>query len=264
MISIAHIVNPIPVNPDSDLFIAQPVTFSTMDIAREFSGDCVQVHLHAVQMQDEERVSFPRSFVRVPDITQSVSDIKYFKQKRKLPLIRDILDRLYAASNADFMIYTNVDIALQPYFYLVVSRIIEQGCDAFIINRRTIPGKYKTVRDIPLMYAEPGENHPGWDCFIFHKSLYPKFQLGQVCIGSGWFGRAMIINMATFAKNFRIFTDMRATFHIGNDQIWKNPLFEDYIEHNKNECREIMMDFSNRYGPFRHKILRRFFSKMET
>jgi len=35
-----------------------------------------------------------------------------------------------------------------------------------------------------------------------------------------WFGRAIIINMATFANNFRIFKDMQATFHIGNDQIW--------------------------------------------
>jgi len=263
MISIAHMVHPVIVPDASDLMIAQPVTFSTMDTARKFVAESIKVDLFAVQYFDEERIALPRSFIRTHDLKRSVGDVARFRKKRKLALIKDVLDILYETGGADYLIYTNVDIALQPYFYNVVGKIIRQGHDAFIINRRTIPGHYKKTEEIPLMYAESGKNHPGWDCFIFHRSMYPAFQLGQVCVGSGWFGRAMIINMATFAKNFRIFTDMQATFHIGNDQAWKEPLWEDYLEHNKNECRRIMTDFNNHYGPFHHEILKRFFSKLD-
>jgi len=263
MISLAHIINPVVLDETSDLLVAQPVTFSTMETASEFSGNSVNVKLYAVQYQDEKRVSLPQQFIMVPDITRSITDMKTFKQKRKLPLIKDILDRLYEAMTADFMIYTNVDIALQPYFYRVVSHIIGKGHDAFIINRRTISDKYKNIREIPLMYAEPGEKHKGWDCFVFHKSLYPKFQLGQICIGSGWLGRAMIINMAVLAKKFKIFEELHATFHIGNGKTWKEPQFDDYIEHNKNECRKILKDFDKKYGPLdRLEIPGRFFSRL--
>ena len=37
MNSIAHIIHPVMVKPPSDLIIAQPVTFETMRIAREFA-----------------------------------------------------------------------------------------------------------------------------------------------------------------------------------------------------------------------------------
>ena len=33
-----------------------------------------------------------------------------FQKEIKLPLIHDILERLYNASDADYLIYTNVDI----------------------------------------------------------------------------------------------------------------------------------------------------------
>jgi len=68
-------------------------------------------------------------------------------------LIQDILNRLYDESNADYFIYTNVDIAVMAHFYVSVSKIIELGYDAFVINRRTIPKCYKNVEDIPLMFS---------------------------------------------------------------------------------------------------------------
>jgi hypothetical protein len=263
MISLAHIINPVVVDHTSDLIIAQPITFATMEIAKEFSQESVDVNLYAIQYDDEESVSLPQVFIRVPDLKRSIANIKAFTQKRKLPLIKDILEPLYEATNADYFIYTNVDISLQPYFYQTVSRIIEQGYDAFVINRRTIPDHYKDVDEIPLMYAELGEKHPGWDCFVFHKSLYPRFQLGTVCIGSGWFGRAMIINMAALAKKFEVFTELHITFHIGNNKAWQSPQFDDYLQHNKNECRKVLTEFDQKYGPFdRQELPGRFFSRL--
>jgi hypothetical protein len=233
-------------------------------MAKEFAKNQVNVNLYAIQDRHESPIPLPDVFLKTPGLKRSIIDIKNFKQKRKLPLIKDILDALYKSSKADYMIYTNVDIALQPYFYQTVSHIIQQGYDAFIINRRTIPGKYKTLEEIPQMLAEIGEKHQGWDCFIFHRSLYPKFKLRKTIIGAGWFGRVMITNMACFAKRFTIFEDLHLTFHIGNDKVWQDPQWDDYLEHNKNECQRILMKFDRKYGPFdRCQLPGRFFLQLE-
>jgi hypothetical protein len=263
MTSIAHIINPVMVANTSDLVIAQPITFETMKTAKEFSSE-VNVNLYAVQLYNEPPLPLPGEFITLPGLQRSICDIKTFKQQRKLPLIKDILDSLYEASDAEYMIYTNVDIALQPYFYSTVSHLIKQGYDAFIINRRTITEKFKTINKIPRMLAEVGEKHQGWDCFIFPRAIYPRFQLGDTIIGAGWFGRVMITNMACFAKQFTVFEDLHLTFHIGNDKVWQDPQWDDYLEHNKNECRQILMDFDQKYGPFdRTKLPGRFFLQLE-
>jgi hypothetical protein len=263
MISIAHMINPVIADRSSDLFIAQPITFETMRAAKEFSKNQVNVNLYAIQYNNENHIPLPEEFLKTPDLNRSITDIKTFKQKRKLPLIKDILDALYETSSADYMIYTNVDIALQPYFYLTIFCIIQQGYDAFIINRRTIPEKYKIVEEIPLMYAEVGERHKGWDCFIFHRPLYPRFQLGNTIIGAGWFGRVMITNMACFTNRFKVFDDVHLTFHIGNEKSWQSRQFEDYLQHNKNECRNILTDFDKKYGPFNRNALPGRFLRLE-
>ncbi|MCU0285058.1 MAG: hypothetical protein MUF15_01545 [Acidobacteria bacterium] len=263
MLSIAHIINPVNAHNPSDLVIAQPITFETIKAAKEFAND-IDVNLYAIQDRYETPIHLPGEFINVPGLKRTISSVKKFKQKRKLPLIKDILDALYKYSNAEYMIYTNVDIALQPYFYQAVSRLIQKGYDAFIINRRTIPGTFKTIAEIPQMLAEIGEKHQGWDCFVFHRSLYSKFKLRKTIIGAGWFGRVMITNMTCFAKQFEILEDLHLTFHIGNEKAWKDPLWDDYTEHNKNECRRILRKLDRKYGPFdRSKLPGRFFSQLE-
>ncbi len=260
MISFAHIVNPVAKEPDEELAVAQPITFATMAAAKEFSQGQAQVHHYAVQIENEDRVALPQSFEQLPDLTRTITDIKPFQEKRALPLIKDILDRLYSHSSADYLIYTNVDIALLPFFYLTIVKIIQQGYDAFVINRRTIPGYYRHVRDLPLMYAEIGEHHKGWDCFVFDRSLYSRFELANACIGAGWIGRILITNMACLAGKFRVFKDLHLTFHIGNEKAWQQSRFTDYIEHNKSECKKILLEFDGKYGPLdRAQLPGRFF-----
>lgn len=103
MISFAHIINPVQVNETSDLSTAQPITFETMRIARQFAQGTEDVELYAIQYQDEARILLPDCFRRVPDLTRSVIDIKTFNKKRKLPFIKDILDALFeTADPADY------------------------------------------------------------------------------------------------------------------------------------------------------------------
>jgi hypothetical protein len=264
MVTIAHIIHPVQVAGTSDLVIAQPITFETMDRAREFTAGTADVSLYAVQYEDEEQMMLPKSFIRNPGINRSIIDLLTLKQKRKLALIKDIMDNLYYNSDDEYLIYTNVDIALQPYFYQFTAKIIRQGYDAFIINRRTVSDTYKHPEEIPLMYADIGEKHKGWDCFIFKRSLYPNFDLGTACIGTNWVGRVMITNMACFAKKFKIFEDLHLTFHIGNERLWKSDRFEDYTRHNREECKRILVNFEKKFGAFnRDEVPGRFFRLIE-
>ena len=263
MIRIAHIVNPVAVRGTSDLAVAQPITFATMKTAAAFWKQGLEVTQLTAQFP-EDRAMIPDGFMATPDLERSILDMRGFNIPRKLPLIKDILDRLFRGSIAEYLIYTNVDIALQPYFYASASAMFRRGHDAFIINRRTIPATYKTAEEIPRMMAELGEPHPGWDCFAFNRSLYPEFDLGTACIGSGWIGRVMITNMAALAKKFAVFTDWHATFHIGNDKAWKATELDDYVEHNRNECRRILTEFDAKKGPFDRKGMPgRFFRKLD-
>ena len=250
MISIAHIINPVVVDESSDLMIAQPITFSAMEIAKGFSKDVVDVNLYAIQDQDEARVTLPDCFMRVPDLTRSIADLKTFNKKKRLPLIGDILGSLYAATDADYLIYTNVDIALQPHFYRSISRIIEQGYDAFVINRRTISNHYCNIEQLPFMYAETGEPHPGYDCFVFQRDMYPHFKLGTICIGTAWIGRALLANMVTYAGKFKEFQNEHLTFHIGDSLSWRQDEYSDYFRENQNEYLRIFSQLESEQGRF--------------
>ena len=108
----AHIINPVAVCNKSDLFIAQPITFESMENARRFSETCIEVDLLSAQYPEDKKM-VPEYFHLTPDLQSSVLDKGSFKTRRKLPLIKEILDRMYDASpDAEYLIYTNVDIAL--------------------------------------------------------------------------------------------------------------------------------------------------------
>ncbi len=266
MVTLAHIVNPAPVGEESDLYVAQPLTLATMQAARRLAQrqDAAAVDLYAVQLSGEAEVDLPEDFTRLPAIGRSVADLREFRCRRNLPLLGDILGRLYEASAADFLVYSNADIALQPHFYWTVARLADLGHDAFAINRRTIPARYRRPEDLPLMYSEIGQEHKGWDCFVFRRDLQPRLNLGSACVGAGWVGRALLANLACLAENFRIFADLHLTFHVGNEKAWKAERYSDYTEHNRGECRRILLDLEARFGPLdRDAIPGRFFRLLE-
>lgn len=231
--------------------MAQPVTFATMRMAGDYSAgrSAARVEWYAA--------AFPEDDAAVPDfirktrrLNRSVLDVSRFQEPRKLPLIRDILDALFSISEAEYFIYTNTDIALQPFFYETAAAIIGAGTDAFVINRRTITDRYRRVEEIPLMAAQAGEPHKGYDCFIFRREIYPRFILGDVCVGTAWMGRALLANMARLSLRFREFRKLHATFHIGDALSWRDTRFEDYRRFNEREYLSLFQQLEERYGVF--------------
>ena len=244
---IAHVINPFRVSDNSDLFHAQPITFETMRKAKRKCQAEVDVTLYSAHYLEDVDI-IPKDFIPLKPLNKSILDVGKFKLQRKLPLIADILSRLYKITDAEYLVYTNVDIALMPTFYTAVNQFIRKGHDAFIINRRTISTKYRKVGEISQMYNEIGKPHPGYDCFIFKRDTYPKFRLRNICIGINYVGLALYKNLECHAINFKVFEDLHLTFHIGNDKPWKLDEFADYRKHNENEYNKVIDDLKKEYN----------------
>ncbi|MCG3119031.1 MAG: hypothetical protein ALAOOOJD_01359 [bacterium] len=248
MRKIAHIINPVVVEQASDLYLAQPITFETMKTAQKFATGQVAVDLFTAQFK-EDRILVPAGFQLTADLERSVLDLGTFQKKRKLPLLADILGRLYAATDAEYCIYTNVDIAVQPHFYVAVNALIEKGYDAFVINRRTVDAVYSRPAEIPLMYAEVGEKHPGYDCFVFRRDVFPQYQLDAVCLGILWIDDILIWNLVCHAQNFSVFRKLHLTFHLGDSQTWLKQKYSDYYAYNREAARRALAVLERTHGP---------------
>jgi hypothetical protein len=254
-LKISHIINPVLVSEDRELHWQQPITYSTMFSARRFAKKefGLDVELFATTYPEDEG-AVPEGFTRTKNLTRSIQDIREFPLRRKLPLFKDILDRLYESTEADYLIQTNVDIGLMPHFYASVARFINLGYDAFIINKRIISNYYRRVDQIPDMWSEMGTDHNGYDCFVFRRDLYPKFYMGDNCMGIPWSETSLAANMIAFSKNCRVFKQVHLTFHIGDSRTWIPQ--EDYRRFNTEAfCNVLTYLVNSGYDITHHEII---------
>jgi hypothetical protein len=213
-----------------------------MRMAKTFAEQSaeVRVRLYAAHFA-EDAASVPDQFHKTPVLARSTLDLAGSENGRKLPFIGDILRRLYAAAvDADYLVYTNVDIALLPNFYVTVNRLVDRGHDALTVNPRQISETLHALGDIPIMWAEGDEFRKGWDCFVFRRETFPQMDLGDVCIGALNIGRALLLNLILTARNFTEFTKLHLTFHIGNDSAWRRLPREGYAAHNLAVVRRLL------------------------
>jgi hypothetical protein len=239
VVKFAHIVNPLVVtNPQSDLQYAQPVTIRSMQLAREHAerDPEIQVAQYAA-FYEEDRPAAPRDFIATPPLGRSVLDCIDPRMRaggRKLPLLRDILDRLHAAApDADYLIYTNIDIGLWPDFYVEVARRIQEGFDAFVVGRRTLGTEFTSPDDLDHILAQEGTPHFGLSCFVFPRDHYPNYDLEDTCIGLQQIGVTLAVNMIQHARRFETFSHGRLTFHLGDDRVWERTLLDPCHLHNE-------------------------------
>ena len=231
MIKLAHIINPVNAPAGSELHRVQPVTLESIRRARAFAETDVDVRLYAVGYE-EDRAVIPAYFEVLEDLDRSVPDLGTFTKKKKLPLIGDILRRLYENTDSEWLIYTNADICLMPHFYGAVAEMIAAGHDAMIITRRRISKAYDSLDQLPMMYTEIGGYHPGYDTFVFHRRLMDQFVLDNICIGVPFIEVTLLHNFIAFAKNLKHADDLHLTFHIGMEVM--PPIDQEYYRYNRN------------------------------
>jgi hypothetical protein len=232
MRSFAHIVNPVRAQPGHELHQAQPLTFESMRRARERAQAAgLQVTLLACALPEDHR-ELP-GFQATHALTRTVQALGRFEEPRPLPLLGDILERLYAESDAEVLVYTNVDLALHPDFYLALDAELEAGRQAFSINRRTVHDG--AGRPLEWVLAQAGEPHGGHDCFVFERAVLQDIDFHGLCIGFPPIGRVMLAAMSTRGRGFATLDDRMLTFHVDNAKVWQSRRYQDYWLHNQRE-----------------------------
>lgn len=230
---VAHIINPFTATASSDLFVAQPITFQSMKNAREKAKGMIHVELLSSQFEEDSQM-VPSGFKQTPHLIRSVQSQQAFFPAIKLPFLADILERLYGESDADYLIYSNVDIGLYPDFYIRVNELINKGYDAFIINRRRLQTKYTEPAHLSAIYRDTGRSHPGFDCFVFHRRLFPTFKLDGICIGVPFIEIAFSQNLFALSERFTLIENECLTFHIGME-IFKKRAPKAYFSYNQQQ-----------------------------
>lgn len=248
--SFTHIINPFVCAPDTEHGIASRITHASLKIAMDAARHArIGVEIKAVILPgDEAAIQHPAQFGG--HLQRTVQDVRTLHPKRLFPLIADILATGAASASHSHLVYTNMDIALQPDFYMQLNSLIETRFDRdtpFIVYRRNIPGHYTDIEQLPLMIAEPGEVAYGFDCFVFPKAYVSQLDLGQCCIGAAHFDYLMFMALDA-ASGFRMqrVNDIPLTFHIGNDISWSGQI--DYIEHNLAESMAAIQRMRQRYA----------------
>ncbi len=238
--SFAHIINLIAPADNAELFKAQQITAASVLAAKKYSVESANVELLSAQFPNAVN-SVPPGFRATAVLENCAADVAALQTKKRFPLLREILSRLNESRSATHFVYTNLDIALMPYFYQTVAGYIDEGHDAIVINRRRISGKLIDSADLEKMYAEAGETHAGYDCFIFSRELLQKFILKDVYIGTPPSGGDLFHNLFVFANNPVLLTQKHLTFHVGMDLVkpWGDSVLN---AHNEREHRKILKE----------------------
>lgn len=242
-IRIAHLINPVKVDEDRDLHFQQPFTFESMEYAKRFGEEYGLDIEHFACFYPEDKEIVPVDYTLLPLLEESTSG--KFNVERKLPYFKEMLDKLYEASDADYFIQTNADIGLMPQFYLLVRDMIESQVESFCINKRIVPEEIRKS-GLPAIWSSIGEEHAGCDCFVFPRKLYPKFEIGEICMGTPWSETTLITNMIRYSKVFTVFKNAHATFHLGDRRVWLGHEYNDYRIHNTNEFARILKKFKKK------------------
>lgn len=243
----AHVLNPLEAPSSSDLHRAQPITFRTLETAKEFAqADGLSIEQLAVFFP-EDQSAVPQGLRACKPLDRSCLDYAEFTAPRRLPLLRDIIGRALLASNARYLVYTNADIAVQPHFYLSLAALLQRdGSDAVTVCRRTISDAYQSVDEIPLMLAELGEDHPGTDCFVFSRRLAEQFVLEKIVIGAQFFAFALRSNLHVLANKVTEYKRLHLTFHLGDRRDWEEQ--DEYSRYNLAEIEKMFAVLNTHSG----------------
>jgi len=251
-IKFGHVVNLYPV--EGRLPVVQQLTASSMVRAAAGSPG---VSLHTVLDERDSHLQVEGFRQALPFLGRTVGDVKNFKVRKPFPLLFDILDAGARSVPADaYLIFTNSDICVTPYFYTALAGILGAGFDCLIVNRRTIGSLEQYAGFTELAYLDSGKSHPGFDCFVFPASWMPGFTTSQACVGAGFVMRSLLFNLVAKCSRMLILRDAHLTYHFGDDRPWTDASFKEYLDHNTGQAKAVLDALTT--DPFKKKRLAAF------
>lgn len=230
-IGFTHIINPVGVDAHHPLFEVQKITFASILNAVRYSTKA-KVQLLTTQYE-EDKSCIPEGFNITSNLTRSVQDVGQFNKPTKYPLIADILQKALENSTYDYILFSNMDIGLMPHFYdFVAAELNIHGYDSMLITRRRIGLQYKTVEQLPEIYADLGRPHPGYDMFVMHREVVARLVLDKICVGVPFLEVSLLHNLVAFSQNLKLYDKAHLTFHIGMEVM--PPVNLAFYWHNRN------------------------------
>ncbi|AFY37245.1 hypothetical protein Lepto7376_0850 [[Leptolyngbya] sp. PCC 7376] len=246
---IIHLVNIVDFKAGSEHAIAQNITLESLKRAKIYAeNQGLEIKLLSAQ--------YPEDHTRIPEWIEATEDLEFscleypeLLDNRKLPSLADIIQRgLDAAVDADALIYSNIDIAVQKEIYVNVKNELDQGAESLSITRRTIPQEFDSPEQLDAMYQSKGEAHPGDDFFVFSKACFPKMSLRPVFVGVCWFDKILLLNAAAYGRPFKKIRDQCWTFHLGDDRTWSTDRLHLISEYNRKYLVELVEEIEAKQG----------------
>ena len=237
---LAHIVSPVDRPTSEELGFAQSISFEAQQEALKLAPSHIELTYIALHYR-REAIELPSFYHHRFFLSRSINDICPSSRPKYLPLIAEIM-ALAAQVDADYYIYSNIDIILQPYFYAFLSNYLSlkqtyDGSDnkyeALIVNRRRIPYLRMSYRKLSAYSTRWGATHPGFDCFLLSKRLLHRLFLGSICVGVPFIGVAMAYNVFAYAQRWKLFEYENLSFHLGME-VYK-PQMTSYYWHNRRQ-----------------------------
>jgi hypothetical protein len=247
-ISFTHVLNPFPSKAGSEHATASRVTWQSLRVAHARAAQQgIAVTFRAVILPGDEAAIEP-PISETAYLMRTVQDVAKLAPRRLLPLIADILNIGSEAASTSHLIFSNMDIAVQPDFYMSLRDTIagQVGPNTpFTVARTNIDA---ALADSPLetMYAATGPLGQGYDCFVIPLGMVRALDLGECCIGAPHFDNLLVMELDVLAPDgVKTMSDVHLTFHLGNDIAWAAMI--DYVEHNLAQCLQAISRMRQRY-----------------
>jgi len=195
--------------------------------------------------EESDQILAPSDFAVRSCLKRRANALPEFRSLPPLPFLFDVLGAASAGSSesSEFVVYTNFDIAVQPFFFQFLDYFIRGGFDAVIVNRRTVcPISLRA----PLFVGQSdiGQPHPGMDCFVFPRSWLGCFTPTAAITGVGQVMRSLLYNLVAKAQRLLFLSRTHVTLHYGDDRRWRAPEFELAEAHNAREAEQLWRDLS--------------------
>lgn len=176
----------------------------------------------------------------VPGFARASSPLRHYALDTRtgshLPTVGEVWEKAFAEGNGSFVVFTNVDIGLQPDFYLKVHALLSKFEKEHAMQGLTSPTtvlEFTRVQSVALrpgeaipsldaVLAAPAGRHPGHDCFVVPRARIPEqLRTGGLVLGMPPWGTMYHLALERDEHlNFHFVqgtsTD-RYTFHTGVD-----------------------------------------------
>lgn len=247
-ISFTHLLNPFPARPGTDHSIAARITWETLRAATKVALERgVSVACRAVILPGDEAAVEPPA-ASVVYLNRTIQDLLPLKPKRPLPLVEDVLRAGVRDCPSTHVIFTNMDISVQPHFYTTLHDLVSGkiGVNVPFTVARINVDSLLANQPLERLYTAHGSLGHGFDCFVIPRQLIHELDLGTCCIGAPHFDLLLYMELDVLSGHLMMsLSNERLTFHLGSNITWAAMM--DYVEHNLSESLAAIERMKHKY-----------------